>query len=214
MNWGNRHKDKRNGKKQGWAVKNERPEEYLTGPHEYYTDLEIESYARSGGMKRAQQQLAYRILDLLGLEKGKKLLDLGCGSGYTMDVYASEGYNVAGLDIVPGMVSKAKSKGLNVTEGDMTKLKDIFQENEFDGVVSASALQWIKDNDRLKEVIKGIYHVLKENGRTVIQFYPKSYNEVVQISRMFKKQGFEGEAVIDNEDDPRKRTVYLVFKKV
>ena len=61
-------------KDKGWTVKNNRPEESLENPDIYYTDDEVNKYARSGGMRRAQEKIAYRVLELLELKKG--LIDI------------------------------------------------------------------------------------------------------------------------------------------
>jgi len=199
-------------KRKKWKVKIERPEEVYGDPSSYYTEEEIERYARSGGMKRAQERIAHRILELLGLKKGSKLLDLGCGVGFTTEVYRKEGYEVIGLDILPKMLEKAKEKGLKVKEGDMRELPKLFEREEFDAVVSASALQWIKEREDIEKLVSGIRYVLKKGGKLVIQFYPKSQKELWRVARLFKKEGFEGEVVIDNPDNPRKRRIYLSMR--
>lgn len=199
-------------RKKGWVIKSERPEETAIEPVSYYTDEEIEKYASSGGMKRTQEKIAARILDLLDMDGGK-LLDLGCGVGYTTEVYQNQGYEVIGLDILPKMLEHARVKGLKVVEGDMRDLQKLFKEDEFDAVVSASALQWLTCREDLKKVASVISHVLKSGGKIVIQFYPKSEEDMENTARIFRKYGFEGEIVIDNPDNPTKRTIYLVMEK-
>jgi len=198
----------------GWVVSIDRPEEIYGDPALYYTDEEIKKYARCGGMRRAQEKIAYRILELLGLEPGAKLLDLGCGIGYTALVYKSEGYDVIGIDILTKMLEKAREMGLTIVEGDMRNLSRLFQREEFDAVVSASALQWLKEGKDIGEVATGVNYVLKDKGKLVIQFYPKSEEEMMNTARVFKKGGFEGEIVVDNPENPKKRTIYLVMRKV
>jgi len=82
------------------VCKNDRPEEYLADPNIYYTDEEVEKYAHSGGMRRAQEKIAYRVLELLELKPGSSLLDIGSGPGYTAEVYRSKGYNVTCMDLI------------------------------------------------------------------------------------------------------------------
>ena len=197
----------------GWAVKKDRPEEYLQSPVDYYTDDEVERYSRSGGMRRAQERIAYRVLELLGLKKGSSLLDLGSGPGYTAKIYTLEGYKVACLDLIPKMVEKAKEEGFESYLGDMKEIKKFFPKRKFDGVVSVSALQWIKDKEGIEKVALGIHFVLKKEGVCVIQFYPRSEGELNEVADIFCKKGFKGEIVTDWPEVPKNRTTYLVLKK-
>jgi len=204
---GNSKKDK------GWVVKNNRPEEDLGNPLLYYTDEEVEKYSRSGGMRRAQEKIAYRVLELLELESGKSLLDIGSGPGYTAEVYCSEGYNVTCMDLIPKMISKAKEKGFEAYVGDMRDVGKLFEGRKFDGVVSVSALQWIKGKQEIQRIAQGIYSVLNKNGLLVIQFYPKSEQELKETARIFTQNGFHGQIIIDWPNIPKNRTSYLVMKR-
>ncbi len=208
MKWGNRKK-----KLEGWVVKNDRPEEYLQGPQSYYTDEEVEKYARSGGMRRAQEKIAYRVLELLELKEESHLLDIGSGPGYTAEVYRLEGYKVTCLDLIPSMVQKAKEKQFDAHLGDMRQVGEIFNGRKFDGVVSVSALQWIKDKKDIQDIAQGIYSTLNKNSPLVIQFYPKSEQELKEIAKVFTQNGFHGEIITDYPEIPKNRIVYLVMKR-
>lgn len=200
-------------KGKGWIVKSDRPEEYMGDPHFYYTDEEVEKYARSGGMRRAQEKIAYRILELLELESGCSLLDIGSGPGYTADVYRSEGYNVTCMDLIPKMVDKAKEKGFEAYVGDMRNVKKLFEGRKFDGIVSVSALQWIKDKQEIQGIAQGIHSLLDKGGPLVVQFYPKSEQELKETAKIFIRNGFHGGIIIDYPDIPKNRTTYLVMKR-
>jgi len=207
-------KDKRKSKrKKGWVIKNVRPEEYLGDPYSYYTNEEVEKYGRSSAMKKAQEKIAYRVLELLELEEGASLLDVGSGPGYTATVYRAEGYMVTCVDLIPKMVEGAKKNEFEAYVGDMRKLEELFNDRKFDAVVSVSALQWIKDSKEIRKVAEGIHSVLHDDGRLVIQFYPKSEQELKDVARVFTRNGFYGEIITDWPDIPKNRTVYLVLKK-
>jgi cyclopropane fatty-acyl-phospholipid synthase-like methyltransferase len=185
----------------------------LGDPHFYYTDEEVEKYARSGGMRRAQEKIAYRVLELLELEPEKSLLDIGSGPGYTADVYRSEGYKVTCMDLIPKMIDKAKEKEFEAYVGDMRDVRKLFEGRKFDGVVSVSALQWIKDKQEIQKVAQGIYSVLNKDGPLVVQFYPKSEQELKETASVFTQNGFHGQIITDWPDIPKNRTTYLVMKR-
>lgn len=196
-----------------WYVKNERPEEIYLEPGKYYTKEEVEHYSRSSGMKNVQQKIARRILEIIDLSKQSKILDLGCGTGNTLQVYDEKGCNVVGLDIIPEMLEHAKEKGFETVLGDIRNLKEIFRNNEFDCIVSASALQWLKKKEDFANTAQGIWFVLKPEGRFCIQFYPYSALELRYAEHAFTKEGFNVKVIVDNENNPRKKLIFIVGKK-
>jgi ubiquinone/menaquinone biosynthesis C-methylase UbiE len=196
-----------------WIVKNLRPEEIYNDPRNYYTKEEVKRYARSNSMKKIQQRLTLKLIELLGIEEGSKVLDLGCGVGFGMEVLKAYGCEIYGIDLAEEMVKKAKEKGLRVVCGDMRELEKYFKKNTFDYVISVSALQWIsKDKRSVERVSKGIHYVLKTEGKFGIQFYPFSEKELRSVQSVFSKK-FVCEAIIENPS-LRKRSIYLIGKKV
>lgn len=183
-----------------WENKNTRPEEF-TEPEDYFEPAAYETPA----MKRTQEQLTLRALELLG-PGHKKILDVGCGTGYSTKILEKTGHEAKGIDIVPSMVKKAKEKGLDVTVSDMKDLP--FEDNSFDAIISISALQWAKD---VKAVAREFLRVLKPKGKAVIQFYPKNEEEAKQVARVFSQQGFSVNIAVDSPEIPKKRKVFLVL---
>jgi cyclopropane fatty-acyl-phospholipid synthase-like methyltransferase len=198
---------------EGWTIKNVRPDEVIGDPLIYYTDEEVEKYSRSTPMRRAQERIAYRIIELLKISPKSNILDLGCGPGYTSDVYRNENFKVTCLDVTPKMIEKAKEKGFKAFVGDMREIQKIFPNKKFDAVVSASALQWLKKEEDIKKVAEGIYSVLEKDSPIVIQFYPKNEQELKQTAKVFINNGFDGEIIMDWPDVPKNRTFYLVMKR-
>jgi cyclopropane fatty-acyl-phospholipid synthase-like methyltransferase len=199
----------------GWVVKNVRPEEELGDPNLYYSDEVVDKYCKSGGMRRAQEKIAMRVVELLqerGIDEGSNLLDLGCGPGYTMEVYSDEGYDITGVDLMANMVENAKAKGFDVYHGDMRNFKKL-KLGKFDAVVSVSALQWIKDLDEIKKVAEGIGSVLNKGGLMIIQFYPKSEEELKEIAHVFAVNGFKGKLIIDSPEKLKNRLIFLVMER-
>ena len=111
------------------------------------------------------------------------------------------------------MLKRARGKRLRVIEGDMRMLPMLFKKEEFDAIVSASALQWLKEEVDISEVDSGVYYVLKKGGQVVIQFYPQTEDELRDVFQIFKRNGFDGKIITDNPDNPKKRVVFLVMKK-
>ncbi|MBU2576535.1 MAG: class I SAM-dependent methyltransferase [Nanoarchaeota archaeon] len=208
----NKHSHKRFD--EGWNVKNNRPEETYGNPLFFYTPMEVEKSARSGGMRKAQERIANNVVEMLNLGKGSKILDMGCGPGYTSAVYQNMGFEVIGLDVTPQMVEKANERGIKAYVGDMRNVGEIFAGQQFDGIVSVSALQWLKEEGDIRQVAEGTYGLLGTNAPLIFQFYPRSESELEKTASIFKRNGFVGDIITKNPDNPRTRTLYLDLKKI
>ena len=55
------------------------------------------------------------LLDLLDVQEGERVLDLGCGTGTLALLLAEEGYAVDGVDFSPEMVRRAEAKAAGTT---------------------------------------------------------------------------------------------------
>ena len=192
-----------------WKVKIDRPEEIHDSPILYYTEEEVQKYSKSKSMKRKQEKLTARLIELMDISPPGIILDMGCGPGFSTGFLKELGFSVFGIDVVQDMVKTAKQRGLEVELIDMRKLYSLGK--KFDYIISVSAFQWIR-LDEISVVAQGIKKILRKKGMVGIQFYPKSEREMIQIGRIFSKNGFSGNFVVDNEKSPRKRTIYLILK--
>lgn len=121
-------------------------------------------YARHIGGKGATD----RLIKKANIEKGSKVLDVGCGLGRTACRLAAEsGCTVTCVDIMPDMVEQAKktAKQMKVEdrvrfiEGDARKLP--FEDNSFDSVFVESVTIFVDDVAR---AISEYYRVVKPGG--------------------------------------------------
>ena len=121
----------------------------------------------------------------LGIKKGMKVLDLGCGDGTTAIPEARLGADVTGIDIARNLVEagnqRAKSEGLNncrFFEGDACSLTGV-PDNEFDLVVSIFGAMFApKPFDVAKEMVR----VARPGGKIVMgNWIPGDPTLVAQI---------------------------------
>jgi ubiquinone/menaquinone biosynthesis C-methylase UbiE len=124
----------------------------------------------------------------LGITKGLKVLDLGCGDGTTAIPEAKLGAQVLGVDIARNLVeagnNRAKAEGLtNCTfqEGDATDLQDLKDES-FDLVVSIFGAMFApKPFDVAREMVR----VTRPGGRIVMgNWIPGDPTLVAQILKI------------------------------
>ena len=124
----------------------------------------------------------------LGISKGLKVLDLGCGDGTTAIPEAKLGADVLGVDIARNLVeagqARAKAEGLtNITfrEGDATDLRE-FKNQSFDLVVSIFGAMFAP---KPMEVAKEMVRVTRPGGRIIMgNWIPGDPTLVAQILKI------------------------------
>jgi ubiquinone/menaquinone biosynthesis C-methylase UbiE len=124
----------------------------------------------------------------LGITKGLKVLDLGCGDGTTAIPAAKLGADVLGIDIARNLVEagnlRAKNEGLtncSFQEGDATNLHEV-SDHSFDLVVSIFGAMFApKPFDVAKEMVR----VTRPGGRIVMgNWIPGDPTLVAQILKI------------------------------
>jgi ubiquinone/menaquinone biosynthesis C-methylase UbiE len=114
-----------------------------------------------------------RLIEIMELPVGAKILDVPCGWGRHAHLLAEAGYNVEGLDISKHLLGIAKKRGtgpnLRYTLGDMRKLPPRWK-GKFDAVVNlfTSFGYFAHPRDDVK-VIREFARVLKPGGVFVFQ---------------------------------------------
>ena len=124
---------------------------------------------------------------------GKKILEVSFGSGYLMTQYASDKYEIYGIDYNEKMleITERKMKKLNIqaqlSQGNVEKLP--FPDNIFDVVINTMAFTGYPDGDK---AMSEINRVLKKGGRLLLlDFdYPDNKNMIGYIVvKLFEKFG-------------------------
>ncbi len=100
------------------------------------------------------------VLNLLGDVKGKKILDLGCGSGIYAKLLTRQGATVKGFDISPEMIRIAKQENPNLDLKVGTADNIPFNE-KFDIVLASLVVHYIQDWNKM---FKEIRRILKDRG--------------------------------------------------
>src|SRR2546421_3673757 len=128
------------------------------------------------------------LVQRLGITKGMKVLDLGCGDGTTAFPEAKLGANVMGIDIARNLVEagnrRAQEHGLTnlkFQEGDASNLEEV-PDNSFDLVVSIFGAMFApKPFDVAKELVR----VTRPGGRIVMgNWIPNDPTLVAQILKI------------------------------
>jgi ubiquinone/menaquinone biosynthesis C-methylase UbiE len=139
------------------------------------------------------------LIKELGITRGLKVLDLGCGDGTTAIPAARLGAEVLGVDIAKNLVEagnkRAKEQGLtncHFQEGDATDLHEL-ENHRFDLVVSIFGAMFApKPFDVAKEMVR----VTRPGGRIIMGNWipndPTLVAQVLKISSSFSPPPPEG----------------------
>lgn len=114
---------------------------------------------------------------------GKKVLDLGCNTGYGSDILSKNAQSVIGVDVSEDAINLAKSSypALTFHLSDGKKLP--FHDNEFDLIISCQVIEHIVDHNiyfsELKRVLKDTGIAIFTTPNAILRLDPgmKPWNE-------------------------------------
>jgi SAM-dependent methyltransferase len=155
----------------------------------------------------------YQIPDLLSKAPGKRVLDLGCGSGWLSVYLAKQGFSVTGADISHSAIelaqklAKIENVSIELSVADISSLK--FATNSFDAVVANSIFEHLT-YDLSVLAIKSLQNCLVTNGL----FYgcfdkvgggPGQYYELSDQTHVYTDKGRKGMLLRYFSDDELKK---------
>ncbi len=129
------------------------------------------------------------VLPKMGTLEGKKVLELGTGTGGTATLLAKRGASVVGIDLLPFRLAEAQMRAVehNVAEAVNFALMDAthlaFPDNTFDFIISKSVLVFTDHRQTSKEC----YRVLKPGGTAVFMENMRYHPMVWLYRKMFLK---------------------------
>ena len=112
------------------------------------------------------------------VDKEKKVLDIGCGYGRTLNELYNLGYkNLIGFDFSEGMIERGKKNFPNLDLRIKYTEKIDMPDNSVDSVILFAVLTCIVKNIEQKQLIEEIHRVLKPNGILYINDYLLNIDE-------------------------------------
>lgn len=130
------------------------------------------AYLRYSFTKGTVQEVDH-IVEIIGLEPGMRVLDVGCGPGRHAHELASRGVVVHGIDISATFVDLATASAPAGATFERMDARAMTFENEFDAVVclcqGAFGLMTAGGHDHL--VLDGMFRALNDGGRLVLSAF-------------------------------------------
>lgn len=116
------------------------------------------------------------IFENLDLDGNEKILEIGCGRGFYLNVLskACPKFDITGIDLNQDYLSVAKvfvdDNNVKLIKADATKLP--FKDKSFDRIIATEILEHIPDEAK---AISEMYRVLKPDGTVMITVPNKNY---------------------------------------
>jgi ubiquinone/menaquinone biosynthesis C-methylase UbiE len=131
----------------------------------YYDDFAT-GYERERG--RGYHQLIDDLeVEVVGpLSIGRRVLEIGCGTGLILERLARHADEAVGVDLSPGMLRGARERGLDVVMASAGELP--FPDAHFDLVCSFKVLAHVPN---IGSALEEIARVTRPGGQMVLEFY-------------------------------------------
>jgi len=140
-------------------LQHDNPDESISSLCEHYSH--DDPHKKVSQSKTSFYNIVLEYLSSKVNPKGRRILDIGCGYGYFLDMASKRGWEPSGIEVMQNAVTSSQEKvGLdNIIQGKLREAK--LSGDSFDAITIWDVLA-IVDNpyDELKECI----HLLKEGG--------------------------------------------------
>lgn len=113
---------------------------------------------------------------------GKSVLEVGCGTGLILERLGRSASRAVGVDLSPGMLEHARSRGLEVHEASATELP--FEDATFDVACSFKVLAHVED---IQTAMAEMARVVRPGGQVIVEFYNS-----VSLRALVKRLGPSG----------------------
>lgn len=107
-----------------------------------------------------KRRLINKITNLIGDTKGKKLLDIGCGTGEYLLAADEKGFDVTGIDIDKSITNFVSNK-YNFNMINSLLYEETFEESTFDVVVLSHVAEHLENPNKMIAII---HKILKPDG--------------------------------------------------
>jgi ubiquinone/menaquinone biosynthesis C-methylase UbiE len=134
-----------------------------------YYDAFSERYdrGRDRGYHKLIDDQAAELVRRVG--EGREVLEVGCGTGLVLQRVAEFAGRAVGIDLSPGMLERARSRGLDVQEGSATALP--FPDDSFDVAYSFKVLSHVP---QLETALAEMLRVVRPGGHLVFDIYNRN----------------------------------------
>ncbi len=139
-------------------------------------------------------------LEALRAKGGDRLLDIGCGTGFIIDLAKDLFSEIRGVDVTQAMLDRVDVSSGNITLLNCSAEKLPYSNDYFDVVTAYAFLHHVED---YRKIIKEAFRVLKRGGSFYIDLEPNSvfWTTMEDLDRARKDQDFALSDIVLKEID-------------
>jgi 2-polyprenyl-3-methyl-5-hydroxy-6-metoxy-1,4-benzoquinol methylase len=132
-----------------------------------------------------------RLLELVG--SGKRVLDVGCSSGYLARLLVERGCVVVGVERDPAAAEAARAVCEDVLVGDVETMEPPFEDGSFDVVLCGDLIEHLRDSEMFLARVRPL---LARGGRVVLST-PNVANWSMRLSLLAGRWQYEDRGILD-----------------
>ncbi len=132
-----------------------------------------------------------RLLDLVG--RDRRVLDVGCSSGYLARPLTDRGCTVVGIELDPVAAGLARDVCERVLVGDVEEMELPFEDGSFDAIVCGDLVEHLSDPDFFLARVRPL---LEANGRLVLST-PNIANWAMRLSLAAGRWNYTERGILD-----------------
>ena len=173
---------------------------HLSATRAYYDEFAARYEARRDGHDASGYHDLLDELEIGFVERfgrGRDVLEVGCGTGLLLRRIQAFARTAEGVDLSPGMLALARTRGLSVREGSATSLP--YADASFDVACSFKVLAHVREVDM---ALREMARVVRPGGVVLAEFY-----NPVSLRGLAKRLGPAG-AISDHTNE---RAVFTRF---
>lgn len=139
----------------------------------------------------------------LGKLEGKRIMDIGCGSGRLIELLNAKGAQACGIDVTPAFVALAGARGVDVVEASLHALP--YPDETFDCAVSNYAFNYLPWEGQRLGLLEQ-YRVLKPGGLMLFTYMHPS----LMRSGRYQEETPHYPSIVEDYFSPKREEVVSV----